>query len=423
MKGSSLLLAAALLVNAATAVAQSPAEQRMAFGGGSYFDFVIPVNAAGPLFVEATWNSGVPMHAYLFMPGHPHPIAESDGTGRLTIAREVTQWRPGQPWMLRLAAADQNPNVQGNLRIVWPSGNRPGVVAQWRNAGPTDRAVLAQAQRRAAAMWATVAPTRPVSSVSSDAFFGTVTALRTLREWDRTAYSEMLTVLQTRLQVLARTPDRYVSNDAPITGSDAKAGGSSWLAGSQALSVGFSALRCQGNSAYHVSHASDEPFIVAAVLGGGNGPVSAGRSAIFTMVMPGDTFPAPNGIQTLATGSVASTQVAVAVMEREHGTPDLSLARFLRAVELFKVYQAADAAVPADKDFGWFVGLDAADGDRLIGAPQLLTVTANGLVDASGRSLGWIAGSNGQRRVTPTLSFRSGDAQFDVAMKITSDQR
>ena len=79
--------------------------------------------------------------------------------------------------------------------------------------------------------------------------------------------------------------------------------------------------------------------------------------------------------------------------------------------------------MPADKDFGWFVGLAAADGDRLIGAPQLLTVTANGLVDASGRSLGWIAGSNGQRRVTPTLSFRSGDAQFDVAMKITSDQR
>lgn len=413
MKRASLLLATALLVSAATAVAQSPTEQRMAFGGGSYFDFVIPVNASGPLFVEATWNSGVPMHAYLFMPGHPHPVAQSNGTGRLTIASEVTQWRADQPWMLRLAATDEQPNVQGNLRIVWPSGNRPGVAAQWRNAGPTDRAVLAQAQRRAAAMWSTVAPTRSVSSVSNE----------TLREWDRAAYAEMLTVLQTRIQVLASTPARYVRNDAPITVSGAPAAGSNWLTGSHTLSVGFSALRCQSNGEFHVGHASDEPYIVAAVLGGGNRPVSAGRSAMFSMVMPGDTFPAPNGIQTLATGSFAPTHVAVAVMEREHGTPDLSLARFLRAVELFKVYQAADAAVPADKDFGWFVGLITADGDEVIGAPQLLTVTANGLVDASGRTLGWIAGSDGQRRVTPTLSFRSGDAQFDVAMNITSGQR
>lgn len=411
MRRSFLLLvaAAALPALSATAWGQAPREQRMAFGGGGRFEFSIPANAAGSIYVEATWSPGASMHASLFSPDHTHPIVESDGVGRLIVTSPVTRWQVDKPWTLRIAANGRGANLRGNLRVVYPAGNRPGAVVQWRNAGPTDVAVLGQINRRIDALRQNAEAMNLLTSASP----GDVVLVGSAS----TSTAEIIEALQTRVDILVSTPARFVRNDAGMGG--AAAGTSSGLAGTRTLAVGFSQMRVISDSPFHSDHERDADYVVTALIPTGSSEAVCGRTPVMRSLETGDVVTAANGGQELARTGTSRARLAVAVLEREDGNPDLAMARFHDAAELYRLYSTSAGA---DADFAWFTDVAMAGvGERIIGTPMLLQVTENGIVGPSGLVAAWSGDGNGGRLATPRLGFSGGGAKVDVALNVHSN--
>ncbi len=411
MRRSFLLVAAAALpALSAAAWGQAPREQRMTFGGGGYFEFAIPANAQGDIYVDATWAPGAPMHAWLFAPGHPHPIAEADGTGRLTIAQPVRRWEAGTPYVLRIAAVSRGVNLRGSLRVVYPSGNRPDVAVQWRNAGPTDVAVLGQMARRVERLRSTVRAANMLTSTAP----GDVVLVGS-----STAPAEIIEALQTRIDVLVHTPSRYVRNTDGLAPATAAGAASGALPGARTLAVGFDAMRIETLSPFHTDHERDAVYVVAAVLPAGTARAACGRTPVMRSLEGGDVVRAANGGQELARAGTARAQLAVAVLEREEGNPDFAMARFLDAAELYRIYSATDGPAGGDVDFAWFTEVALGSvGERVVGVPMLLQVTEGGIVDPSGHVAAWTGDGTGGRIATPRLGFAGGGAKVDVALTV-----
>jgi hypothetical protein len=396
----------ALATPGTTGQAQAPREQRMPFGGGGQFEFAIPVMASGPLYIEATWTPATALAASLFVPGSPQPMAEASGSGRVIVSHDVTTWRAGQPYVLRLGAPDPAVNVRGTLRVVWPSGNRPGVAVQWRNAGPTDRAVRDVLTHRVAALGRAVRVNPLVASTDPATMPARADATN----------SALVDVLATRLAVLSLTPARYVINDA---GLEAVGGAPLFQPPLRAgtIAVDFTGLVMHRAGPFHVEHERDAAYVVAVILPEGDAAPSVGRTNVMRSLRPGRAYAAGGG-QTLALAAAPVSRIVVATFEREAGSPDLAMARLLQAARLFQLYRSASVE-PVDGDFPWFAeALLAEAREALIGAPVLLRVTSHGVARPDGSVVRWAGGAQGSRRATVTLPFESS-AGASVSVRLS----
>jgi hypothetical protein len=384
---------------------QAPRSQQMAFGGGTQFEFLIPVQAQGPLYIEATWNSDATLSAALHSPYRPCPIAAATGNGRLVLSHTVTSWNAGEEYMLRLTVEQQDPTIKGNLRVVYPSGNRPGNVVAWRNAGPTDRALAAMTSRLAEL---------------EGAIGQTQTAA--LTPTDRREFNRMLTMLDTRLDVLASVPTKYVRNDIPSDPAPRTRPSITLPQWNDAVVVSFVRMQCLKNKTWHVNHEADEPYLVTAMIPGVEGSVVAGRTPVFHFIRAGDIAQASVGDRELArVAAQGRARIAVALLEREDGNIELSVQRFRRALELFAMYEQVAPQAVAVEEFNWFMTLTADAGESVIGTPQLLTVTPHGVFDPHGIQTAWtISDENGNNSVQQ-IRFTGLGADYRVAVQVTTE--
>jgi len=400
---------ALLAAQPAASWAQSPRHQTMAFGGGTSFDFLIPVQAKGPIWIEASVDPGVPVEAYLFSPRYDHPVAVAHGPGQVSFAHQVTGWKAGDQWMLRIAARNGAENVRGSLRVTWPSGNRFGVAVQWHNAGPTDAKLLAQMRDR-------------VREVRAQLASGERLVADTER---RGSLDDVAAILETRLELLAHTPAKYIRNDGDGALSSAAPEMvpgrlPTWR---DAVSVSFVELECVQHKGWHVDHEGDQPYVAVAIVSGDDGEVIAGRTPVFRFVRGGDepsTMPG-NGemARTLADGKA---QIVLALLERENGDLTRSIDRFAQAVDLYTVYASMDGRRAADQELGWLLALTAAGSDEIIGTPHLLTVTPDGVYNGSGALVAWATGDPIARGAIQRLAFNGLGAEYAVAVKVQAER-
>ncbi|MDH3457006.1 MAG: hypothetical protein OER90_09205 [Gemmatimonadota bacterium] len=387
------------------AEAQQNRSQQMAFGGGTQFEFLIPVQAQGPLFIEATWNSDANISANLYTPYRSHPIAAATGDGRIALSHTVTSWKAGDEYMLRLTLEQPDPEIKGNLRVVYPSGNRPGTVVAWRNAGPTGTA-LAGMISRLAELETAVAQTQTAALTPTDR-----------REFDR-----MIRMLDTRLDVLTSVPAKFVRNDVPRNPAPKHRPSIALPQWDDAVAVSFVGLECIDNKPWHVNHEADEPYLVTAIIPGIEGAVVGGRTPVFHFIKAGDTAEPSVGSREMArVAANGDARIAVALLEREDGNVERSVQRFRRALELFAMYEQVTPQPVAVDDFNWFMTLTADAGESVIGAPQLLTVTPRGIFDPHGSQTAWaISDENGSNSVQQ-IRFTGLGADYQVAVQVSTE--
>jgi len=399
---------ALLAVQSTGSWAQAPRHQAMEFGGGTSFDFLIPVQAAGHIWIEASVDPNVPVDAYLFSPQGDHPVAAAHGPGTVSVSHQVKSWKAGDLWMVRLSAKDASVNVRGSIRVTWPSGNRPGVAVAWRNAGPTDPVLLARMRDRLQELR---------GQLSSDARFVSDPVRRGNLD-------ELADVLETRLALLAATPAKYIRNDG---NGGIRAAAKRTVPGrlptwSDAVSVNFVELQCLEHEGWHVDHAGDQPYVVAAVIPGDGGDVIAGRTPVFRFVRGGDepsTMPG-NGELVRTPGS-GEAQIVLAVLERENGDIDRSMDRFAQAVDLFAMYSATNGSPASDEERRWLLALTAVGGDQILGAPHLLTVTPDGVYNGSGHLVAWATDDPAGRAAIERVMFDGFNSQYSVAIRVQAE--
>jgi hypothetical protein len=386
--------------------AQAPRSQQMAFGGGTQFEFLIPVQAQGPLFIEATWNSDANISADLYTPYRSHPVAAATGDGRLALSHTVTSWKAGDEYMLRLTVEQEDPTIKGNLRVVYPSGNRPGNVVAWRNAGPTNEALAGMISRLADL---------------EDAIGQTQTAA--LSPTDRREFDRMIKMLDTRLDVLASVPARYVRNDVPRDPTPRKRPSITLPQWDDAVAVSFVGMQCIDHKPWHADHGADEPYLVTAIIPGTDGAVVGGRTPVFHFIRAGDSAEPSVGNREMArVAAQGKARIAVALLEREDGNVERSVQRFRRALELFAMYEQVTPQAVAVEDFNWFMTLTADAGESVIGAPQLLTVTPRGVFDPHGIQTAWaISDENGNNSVQQ-IRFTGLGADYQVAVQVSTER-
>ena len=406
---ASAIFLALLAGQSATSWAQSPRHQTMAFGGGTSFDFLIPVQAKGPIWIEASVDPGVPVDAYLFSPRYDHPVAVAHGPGKVSFAHQVTGWKAGDQWMVRIAARNGAENVRGSLRVTWPAGNRFGVAVQWHNAGPTDPVLLAQMRER-------------LRDLRSQLTGGEHLVANMER---RESLDEVATILETRLDLLARTPVRHIRNDgdgrlASAAPQTAPGRLPTWQ---DAVSVSFVELECVQHKGWHVDHEGDQPYVAAAIVPGDDGEVIAGRTPVFRFVRGGDEPSTVAGdgelARTLANGKA---QIVLALLERENGDLGRSMDRFAQAVELYTIYASLDGSRASDQELGWLLALTAGGSDEIIGTPHLITVTPDGIYNGSGALVAWATGDPVARGALQRLAFTGLGAEYAVAVKVRAER-
>lgn len=407
---SSIIMATALLavaLAAPRALAQSPRTQEMPFGGGSHFEFSIPVQAEGTVWMRITLTPGIPVEAFLFSPRERTPVATVSGMGTLTLSHKVTQWRAGEQWMLNLVVRDERPDVRGTLRVSFPSGNRPGQVVAWHNAGPTDPQVQAQIAGRIHSLRAVIA-TATAGDVSGDVL---TTRLATDRRL-RMDLNRVVDVMATRLDILGRMPARYIHNDYAAVSPVAAA------SLSRPMTVSLGEVRCTENRAWHLDHETSEPYVAAALIGP-DGAVIGGQTRVFRFLHQGDEVTPDAADQVIfRTQSAASGDILVALLEREHANAERQSADFLRAAQLWAIYSRS-AGAEASRDLGWFFNVALDDGDATIGTPQLLTASESGLRVGSAAPVLWTENPV-TRTAAETLRFRADGMGYDVLLRVAA---
>ena len=402
------IVLALLAVQSTGAWAQAPRHQTMEFGGGTSFDFLVPVQAAGHIWIEASVDPNVPVDAYLFSPRGDHPVAAVHGLGTVSVTHQVTSWKAGDLWMVRLSAKDASVNVRGSIRVTWPSGNRPGVAVAWRNAGPTDPVLIARMRDRLQELR---------GQLSSDA--------RLVADPVRRGnLDELAGVLETRLALLAATPAKYIRNDGNgrLRSTATRRASGRLPTWSDAVSVNFVELQCLEHEGWHIDHAGDQPYVVAAVIPTDGGDVIAGRTPVFRFVRGGDepsTMPG-NGELVRAPGN-GEAQIVLAVLERENGDIDRSMDRFAQAVDLFAAYSATNGSPASGEERRWLLALTAAGGDQILGAPHLLTVTPDGVYNGSGRLVAWATDDPAGRAAIERVMFDGFNSQYSVAIRVEAE--
>ena len=402
------IVLALLAVQSTGAWAQAPRHQTMEFGGGTSFDFLVPVQAAGHIWIEASVDPNVPVDAYLFSPRGDHPVAAVHGLGTVSVTHQVTSWKAGDLWMVRLSAKDASVNVRGSIRVTWPSGNRPGVAVAWRNAGPTDPVLIARMRDRLQELR---------GQLSSDA--------RLVADPVRRGnLDELAGVLETRLALLAATPAKYIRNDGNgrLRSTATRRASGRLPTWSDAVSVNFVELQCLEHEGWHIDHAGDQPYVVAAVIPADGGDVIAGRTPVFRFVRGGDepsTMPG-NGELVRAPGN-GEAQIVLAVLERENGDIDRSMDRFAQAVDLFAAYSATNGSPASGEEQRWMLALTAAAGDQILGAPHLLTVTPDGVYNGSGRLVAWATDDPAGRAAIERVMFDGFNSQYSVAIRVEAE--
>jgi hypothetical protein len=398
-----------LAVQSTGSWAQAPSHQTMEFGGGTSFDFLIPVQATGPIWIKASIDPNVPMDAYLFSPRSDHPVAMQHGPGTISVTHQVTSWKAGDQWMVRLTVGDAAPNVRGSVRVTWPSGNRPGAVVAWHDAGPTDPVLLAQMRDR-------------LGDLRSQLASGTRLVGETERRLD---VEEMASTLETRLDVLAVTPAKYIRNDVDrsMRSTALRSAPGRLSTWSDAVSVSFVELECLQHNGWHVDHAGDQPYVVAAIVPGDDGKVTAGRTPVFRFVRGGDEpSTVPGNGELVRAPANGKAQVLLAVLERENGDVDRSMDRFAQAVDLFSMYSTMDGAPASDEELGWLLALTAVGSDEIIGTPHLLTVTPAGVYNGTGTLVAWALDDPVGRGAFQRLLFDGFGAQYAVAVKVQAER-
>jgi hypothetical protein len=403
------IVLALLAIQSMGSWAQAPRHQTMEFGGGTSFDFLIPVQATGAIWIEASIDPSVPMDAYLFSPRSDHPVAMAHGPGGISVTHQVTSWKAGDQWMVRLTIGDAAPNVRGSLRVSWPSGNRPGVVVAWHNAGPTDPVLLAQMRDR-------------LGDLRSQLASGERLVGETERRLD---VDEMASTLETRLDVLAVTPAKYIRNDVDrsLRSTAPQSAPGRLPTWRDAVSVSLVELQCLQHNGWHVDHAGDQPYVVAAIVPGDDGEVTAGRTPVFRFVRGGDSpSTMPGNGELVRAPANGKAQVLLAVLERENGDVDRSMARFARAVDLFSTYSTVNGAPASDEELGWLLALTAAGSDEIIGTPHLLTVTPAGVYNGTGALVAWALDDPVGRGAFQRLLFDGLGSQYAVAVKVQAER-
>jgi hypothetical protein len=407
---SSILMATAAIavaLAAPRALAQSPRTQEMPFGGGSHFEFSIPVQAEGTVWMRITLTPGIPVEALLFSPDRRTPVATVSGMGTLTFSHKVTHWRAGDQWMLNLVVREDAPDVRGTLRISWPSGNRPGQVVAWHNAGPTDPTVQAQVAGRLRSMRNLIA-TATAGDAPGDVL---ATRLATDRRL-RMDLARVVDVMATRLDILGRIPARYVRNDLATVTPVAAA------SLSRPLTVTIGEVRCTEDHAWHVDHEVSEPYVAAALIGS-DGTVVGGQTRVFRFLHQGETA-TPDAADHVLFRSQAAVggDILVAVLEREHANAEHQSADFIRAAQLWGVYSRSTGAA-ASRDLGWFFNVVLDAGDAVVGTPQVLTAAASGLYAGTAAPIRWTENAV-TRTAQETLRFRSDGMGYDILLRVAT---
>jgi hypothetical protein len=385
------LAALALLVFvSAGVVAQPPRVQDMAFGGGGHYEFLIPVQAQGRIFVQATWDANVSMEAALYSPDRAHAVRVTRGTGIVQISQEVISWRAGAHWLLKLTAEQDAPDLRGKLHVVWPAGNRPASVVRWQNAGPLDpdiRLAMKDGARRLTDALATRAA--PASAAAADPAV-------------RADLRRLATTLATRLDLLDQVPDRYVVNDIDPWTATMRVG-PQLPSRDQALQASLLEVVCLNHKPWHTHGESDDPFVVAAFLGDG-ARLDVARTAMFEAVHTGDAPVASAAGQDLVRADGQGVRyLAVALYEGEGGSPDETTAHFQRAVELYELYATLNGG-DSPSAFAWIVAITTENVNDVIGTPHLIAITPS--LDS----------------LSPTirLAFAGHGARYQVAVHVES---
>lgn len=381
----------ALAMICGVAAAQPPRVQDMAFGGGSHFEFLIPVSAQGRIFAQATWSANVSITAELYSPERVHPVQVTRGSGLVQISHPVASWRAGDQWLLKLTADQNPPDLKGNLHVVWPAGKWPLNVVRWQNAGPTDPATrLALQEGLRQVNTALAARGNPTSVVPVD-------------PPTRTELRRMTTTLATRMEVLAEVPDRYIVNDVTPAASTIQVARGSGT-GTRGLGANLVQLVCLDHKPWHTDRESDQPFVVAAFLPADGKTPRVARTKAFEAVYSGDApIASASGQPLLQADGRNVTHLAVALFDSEGDVPDDAMARFQRGVELYQLFSRLnggdDPAV-----FAWVVAITGEGLDDVVGTPRLLAIVP------SADSLS----------PTSTLAFTGHGARYEVAVQVGS---
>ncbi|MDH3495222.1 MAG: hypothetical protein OER21_00455 [Gemmatimonadota bacterium] len=396
---AAVLALAALIALPVATTAQAPRVQHFPFGGGSHFEFLIPVQANGPLAIKATWATNETVEALLFAPGKSRPVARAEGQGTVQLAHRVGSWRAGDQWLLKLVTRG-TPTLRGDVQLVWPAGNRPGSVVAWRNAGPTDpetRIAIANKIRQLEETFAATA----LRSVPASAVRAPVDAVA------RRDMRNLLAALATRLQVLDELPPRYIENEPAPTTSDVLRIVPVGTAAEDGMTVRLLELLCLQSKPWHVDHESDRPYVAVAVLHNGDGPAATAHSPVYRFVHAGDApVASAAGAPLVDRDGLEPMQVAVALFEQEDGDTERAVERFQHAVELYQLYVRLNGGTDDAASFTWFLSIVNEMRDDVLGTPQLLVIRPTD-------------GASAQSTIE-TLDFASHESRYRVVLKVAA---
>lgn len=392
---TAVLAAGAFLLLAglpANVVAQSPRTQELTFGGGSHFDFVVPVMGAGRVSVEIELPAAVPVEAILFSAqGHDY-ATRARGIGSLSLSHAIAVPADGE-WRLDIVLPPDRGDVVGTLKITWPADNARDDVVAWLNAGPTDPQALANVADALARMERDVQQTNGGPGLDPDVV-------------------RITGVVQARLDALSGTPARYNRTDCGMEAVDDVP--LTVAAGSGPLSVSLVEFASYEQGPWHPGRNADRSYVVAAVLPEPGGTAVGGQSRIYRF-MGTDPYghrvkpvkiTHPTGEALLLPGDegLPSGQLLVAVFEREHAVNGTSLQEFLHGAELFAILREI-MGQDADRHLSWLMDLALGRGDGIVGMPRLITVRRDG---------------TGTAVADREIRFTQNDADYAVTIRVVA---
>jgi len=333
--------------------------QELTFGGGSHFDFAVPVTWAGRVVIEVEVPADVPVEAMLFSPRAHDYAARARGQGSLLLSHNVPpQEGDIGEWRIDVVFPTQHGATVGTLRVSWPGhGDAPLL---WLNGGPTvpeDLAGMADGLARLQH-----AATNGGPALDADVM-------------------QIMDVVQTRLDVLAGTPARYVRNDYAIDRID---GGTLNLAGTDGpVTVSLVEFAAYQQGPWHPGRSSDRSYVVAAVLPEAGNAAVGGQSKLYQFqcsdpyshrAKPAKIMHETGEALLLSEDEHTPTgELVVAVLEREHARSGTSLHEFLHGTELFAAYREV-AGSDAVRQLPWLLDLALGRGDGVVGTPQLIVL-------------------------------------------------
>lgn len=354
---------AVLLLASLPAAGQSLRTQELTFGGGAHFDFVIPVAGAGRVTVEIQMPAATPVEAMLFEGGQHEYAARARGTGSLYFAHTIAApSKTAVDWRLDVVMPSEFAAAVGTVKITWPADDRRDAVVTWLNAGPTDPSHLARVSDALERLEQNVMASNGGPGLDPAKAF-------------------MVDVVQARLDALAGTPARFVSNDCGQDAVDAVP--MVVAANGGAVSVSLVEFAAYQQAHWRMSGGADRSYVVAVTLPEPGTPSIGGESRVYRFTSQDQYHHRAKPVKTTnETGeelllaedhAPASEQILVAVLEREHVSSGTNLAEFKRGAELFALLR--EAAGPGSECYlPWIMNLALGRGDGIVGVPRLLTI-------------------------------------------------